>query len=166
MRRFSSSAIVASLFVWLSLVGPAAHAQVAFASRSARLATGPGTPAPALSPADATAETVLLSGKIANPTGPLAGAVVILTGTRQLAATNAAGEFQFVVPANAGPLAARVTYAGYADENIVLNGAAGQSTVTMSHATATGAVARRQRLKGYLKTARRQVRRSLRQIRA
>ena len=80
-----------------------------------------------------------------------------------MTATNGDGEFRFVVPASAGPLQARVTYEGFADENITLN-AAGESTLTMTHATVTVAVARKQRLKVYLKTARKQVRRSLRQV--
>ena len=45
---------------------------------------------------------MVLAGKITNSAGPLAGAVVILTATQQMAVTNADGEFQFVVPAN-GP---------------------------------------------------------------
>ena len=63
----------------------------------------PGTPKKELG------EKVLLAGKITNPAGALPGAVIILDGTQQMAVTNADGEFQFVVPANAGPLAARVT---------------------------------------------------------
>lgn len=109
-------------------------------------------------------EQLVIVGKITNPAGVLPGAVVILTATRKMAVTNANGEFEFVVPANAGPLRARVTYAGFADELITLNDGAAESTVNLANATVI-TVARKQRLKVYLKTARKQVRRSLRQLR-
>ena len=64
----------------------------------------------------------------------------------------------------AGPLRARVTYGGYADELMTLNDGAAASTVNLANATVI-VVARKQRLKVYLKTARKQVRRSLRQVR-
>ena len=107
-------------------------------------------------------EELVLTGKITNPAGVLPGAVVILTASKQMAVTNADGEFHFAVPANAGPLRARVTYAGFADELMTLNDGAA-STVNLANATVI-VVARKQRLKAYLKTARKQVRRSLRQL--
>ena len=109
-------------------------------------------------------EKVLLAGKITNTRGVLPGAVVILTGSKQMAVTNANGEFEIEVPANAGPLQARVTYAGYADEMVVLNAGESASTVNLANATVI-VVARRQRLGAYLKTARKQVRRDLRKVR-
>lgn len=115
-------------------------------------------------PVKATAtEKVLLVGKITNPAGALPGAVVILTATRQMAVTNADGEFQFEVPAQAGALDALVTYAGYADEKITLNAAVAESTTNLANARVI-VVARRQQLKFYLKTARKQAKRSIRQI--
>ena len=108
-------------------------------------------------------ETMVLAGKITNPTGPLAGAVVILTATRQMAVTNADGEFQFIVPANAGALDARVTYAGYADEKMTLNTTADESTVNLANAQVV-VVSRKQQLKFYLKTARKEVKRTLKQV--
>ena len=109
-------------------------------------------------------EELIIVGKITNPAGVLPGAVVILTATKQMSVTNADGEFHFVVPANAGPLQARVTYAGFADELMTLNDGAAASTVNLANATVI-VVARKQRLKAYLKTARKQVRRSLKQLR-
>ncbi|WP_201983998.1 carboxypeptidase regulatory-like domain-containing protein [Hymenobacter rubidus] len=109
-------------------------------------------------------EKVVLSGKITSPAGPLPGAVVFLTGTKEMAVTNANGEFEFTVPANAGPLQARVTYAGYADENMTLNAAAGESTVTLANARVI-VISRKQQLKKYLKTAHKQVKRELRKAR-
>ena len=109
------------------------------------------------------AQRIVLTGTITNPAGVLPGAVIILTASKQMAVTNADGEFEFVVPPNAGPLAARVTYAGFADETMTLN-TADASTVNLANATVV-VVARRQQLKFYLKTARKQVNRSLRKVR-
>lgn len=114
---------------------------------------------------DARDEQLLITGKITNAAGALPGAVIILNGTRQMAVTIADGEFEIAVPASSGPLQARVTYAGYADEAIVLNGAEGTSTVNLANGTVI-VVARRQRLKAYLKTARKQVRHDLKRIHA
>jgi len=108
-------------------------------------------------------EQLVIAGKITNPAGVLPGAVVILTATKQMAVTNADGEFQFVVPANAGLLRARVTYGGYADELMTLNDGAAASTVNLANATVI-VISRKHRLKAYLKTARKQVRRSLREL--
>jgi hypothetical protein len=107
---------------------------------------------------------IVLVGKITNPAGAAAGAVVILTATKQMAVTNADGEFEFVVPANAGALQARVTYAGFEDEALVLNAGAAESTANLSHARVV-VVSRKQQLKVYLKTARKQVKRDLRKVR-
>lgn len=137
------------------------EAQVAFVSTGhydstsdARLTT-PDVPVRAKS-----TETVLLVGKITNPAGVLPGAVVILKASKQMAVTNADGEFQFEVPASAGALEAVVTYAGYADEAMTLNAAASESTLNLANARVI-VVARRQQLKTYLKTARKQVKRDL-----
>ncbi|GAA3926315.1 carboxypeptidase-like regulatory domain-containing protein [Hymenobacter algoricola] len=109
-------------------------------------------------------DVMMLSGKITNPAGPLPGAVVILKGTRQMAVTNAEGQFQFRVPADAGALPAVVTYAGYADEELVLNAAVDKSTVKLSNARVIE-VSRGQRLNVYLKHARKEAKRSLREVR-
>lgn len=106
---------------------------------------------------------IVLTGKITNPAGPLPGAVVILTSTNAMAVTNADGEFEFVVPANAGALQARVTYAGYADEQLTLNASAGESTVNLTDARVI-VVSRKQQLKKYLKTAKKQIEHDLKQI--
>jgi len=147
----------------LGLSGFSARAQADFASSVAYTSNGRGNASRPAAPAADPTEMVVLTGKITNPAGVLPGAVVILTATKQMAVTNADGEFEFVVPASAGPLAARVTYAGFADENMTLNGSAEPSTVNLANATVV-VVARRQQLKYYLKTARRQVKRSLKQV--
>jgi hypothetical protein len=141
-------------------LGSTAQAQLAFASNKP-YTTSKG------SVSAATKEVVgevIVSGKITNPAGALPGAVVILKDTKQMAVTNADGEFQFVVPANSGPLRAVVTYAGYADEETTLDTTAEGSTVNLANARVI-VVARRQQLKKYIKTAHKQMRRELRRLR-
>lgn len=158
--RFSAFFFASFLILTTGLTPQAAKAQ-AFASNAAvpspRTASTPG--------ASTSAEKTVLVGKITNPTGPLPGAVVILTSSKQMAVTNANGEFEFTVPANAGILAAVVTYAGYADEKITLNASAEESTVSLTNARLI-VVSRKQQLKKYLKTAQKQVKRDLKLARA
>lgn len=107
--------------------------------------------------------TVVVSGLISTPDGPLPGAVVTLTATRQMAVTNADGEFQFVVPASSHLLKAVVSYAGYANEPITMNADDAESTATLSDEQHI-AIPRRQQLKFYLRTARREAHRELRSV--
>ena len=162
MSTFSLLARASVLSGVLALLGTAASAQGVYASTAVHASARPDLPRPAADVAPL--DQVVLLGKITNAAGPLPGAVVILTATKQMAATNAAGEFQFVVPASAGALQAVVTYAGYADEAMTLNAAADESTVSLTNARII-VVARRQQLKFYLKTARKQAKRSLKQVR-
>lgn len=161
--RLTSASAHALLFCVLSLTTATAQAQHTFASNATQVAadtdgsTGPAAAVP-------NREKILLIGKITNPAGPLPGAVVILTGTKQMAVTNADGEFKFEIPANAGALDALVTYAGYADEKTTLNATADKSTVSLTNARVI-VVSRKQQLKRYLKTAHKQVKRELRQVR-
>ena len=162
MNTFSSLSAAAAFICLLAFTPGEARAQGGPAADNLYAAlTIHNDPRPAA--AAEPEEALVIMGKITNPAGVLPGAVVILTATKQMAVTNADGEFQFVVPANAGPLRARVTYAGFADELMTLNDGAAASTVNLANATVI-VVARKQRLKAYLKTARKQVRRSLKQI--
>ena len=158
----ASQLLTIALFMVAALSGFSARAQAAFDGGNLYASTNEGSGG-GTTPANP-AEMMVLAGKITNPAGPLAGAVVILTATKQMVATNADGEFQFVVPANAGALDARVTYVGFADEKMTLNASADESTVNLANAQVV-VVARKQQLKFYLKTARKQVKRSLKQIR-
>ncbi|WP_157780949.1 carboxypeptidase regulatory-like domain-containing protein [Hymenobacter sedentarius] len=164
MRSFT--VLTASFLTCLfTLITATSHAQIALASNRSLASSNPrGTTNTTPTPTAEPTKMMTLVGKITNPAGVLPGAVVILTGTKQMAVTNAEGEFQFTVPANAGPLAARVTYAGYADESTTLNAAASSSTVNLANATVI-VVPRKHQLKAYLKTARKQVKRSRKQIR-
>ncbi|MDQ2773011.1 MAG: carboxypeptidase-like regulatory domain-containing protein [Bacteroidota bacterium] len=113
--------------------------------------------------AAAEAPTVVVAGLITSPDGPLPGAVVTLTATRQMAVTNSEGEFQFMVRAGSRVLKAVVSYAGYADEDLSLNVEDAEPTATLSDVQAI-AMPRRQQLKFYLRTARKETHRKLRQL--
>ena len=159
MRSLITRTSASFLTLLLGFGAATTQAQTVFAS-SVEYASGESS---ATGTDPGSAQRIVLTGKITNPAGVLPGAVIILTASKQMAVTNADGEFEFVVPANAGPLAARVTYAGFADEAMTLN-AADASTVNLANATVV-VVARRQQLKFYLKTARKQVNHSLKQVR-
>ncbi|GAB3722175.1 hypothetical protein GCM10027594_02840 [Hymenobacter agri] len=107
--------------------------------------------------------TMIIGGRIANPDGPLPGAVVTLVGSKQMAVTNSEGEFQFVVPVGTRTLQAIVSFAGYADERLTLNADDAESTATLADERAIP-LARRQQLKFYLKTARKEAHRELREV--
>jgi CarboxypepD_reg-like domain len=139
----------------LAATAPAANGQALLASNAAHSAT---TYAPTTDP------TVVLSGHIANPDGPLPGAVVTLIDTKQMAVTNSEGEFQFVVPASTRTLKAVVSFAGYADEHLTLSTDDAESTATLADEQAIP-MARRQQLKFYLKTARKEAHHDLREVR-
>lgn len=156
-----SSFLLALPLMALGLSAASAQAQV-YAST---IFHAEGTVDKISGPSSASMELVVLTGKITNPAGPLPGAVVILSATKQMAVTNAEGEFEFTVPANAGALEALVTYAGYADEKITLNAAASESTVNLTNARVI-VVSRKQRLKKYMKTAHKQIKRELKQVRS
>ncbi|MFC6223497.1 carboxypeptidase-like regulatory domain-containing protein [Hymenobacter artigasi] len=158
--RFSFSVLAAAVFACvINLADFTAQAQRGFTSTALALATDTDGGTTGTKP-----EKMVLMGKITNPAGPLPGAVVILTASKQMAVTNADGEFEFEVPANAGALDAVVTYAGYADEKMTLNASADESTVSLTNARVI-VVSRKQQLKRYLKTAHKQVKRDLRQVR-
>ena len=168
MRYFSPPA-VAALVSLLSLANSSAQAQTSFASDGYYASTKPNnsisvsayTPTPV---SDESVGSMVLWGRISTPAGVLPGAVIILTASKQMTVTNADGEFQFVVPANTGPLQARVTYAGYADEVVMLNAAADESQVNLTSAQGT-VVSRKQQFSTYLKTARKELKRTLKQVR-
>lgn len=159
MRTFYS--LLATISLHLVFGSAVVQAQIAFSSSKAHAPTGSWTTTPA---AAEPGEQMVLTGIITNKDGALPGAVVILKATKQMAVTNASGEFQLVVPANAGPLKALVTYAGYADEEMTLNAGNEASTISLTH-TKVIVVARRQRLKRYIKTAHKQVKHELRKLR-
>jgi hypothetical protein len=162
MRSALSLTIAFVLTCALSLSATTAQAQGAFASNATFVSSNNGSNGGSTT-APSAGEKVVLTGKITNPAGVLPGAVVILTASKQMAVTNAEGEFEFTVPANAGALEAVVTYAGYADEKMTLNASADESTVSLTNARVV-VISRRNQLKKYLKTAHKQVKHDLKQL--
>lgn len=133
---------------------PVANAQPLIASNASHSTAAYAPPAE---------PTVAIIGRISNPDGPLPGAVVTLVGTKQMTVTNAAGEFQFLVPASTRTLQAVVSFAGYADEAITLNTDDAETAATLSDEQKI-LLARRQQLRFYLKTARKAANRDLREM--
>ena len=138
----------------LAAASTAANAQTMLANNDTR-ATATYTPP--------TEPTMILSGRIADPKGPLPGAVVTLVTSKQMAVTNSEGEFQFVVPMGTRTVQAVVSFAGYADESLTLNADDAESAATLTDEQAIP-LKRRQQLKFYLKTARKEAHRDLREV--
>ena len=107
--------------------------------------------------------TRVIYGRVEGLSGALPGAVVRLNGTKQAAATNAAGEFSLTVPASSEALAATVSYAGYADVPVVLS-VSEQSTAVKLSSTQLIKGSRKQQAKRYMKTAHRQIRQTMRRL--
>ncbi|MFD1469664.1 hypothetical protein ACFQ48_15665 [Hymenobacter caeli] len=152
------------LLTALALAGPAlgqskALRTNALALNEPRGSAGPAAPASA-APVAATKE---LTGRVETAHGALPGAVVRLASSGQSCVTDAQGNFHFAVPANAGPLGAVATYAGFADVSTTLAPGGAPAVVQLLTPIAIK-MGRKQQLKTYLKTARREVRHDLRQI--
>ena len=91
MRSSSFLSATAFFAFSTSLVPGSAQAQAVFARTETHTSDNSDGPT---RPVKATAtEKVLLIGKITNPAGVLLGAVVTLTSTKQMAVTNADGNF-------------------------------------------------------------------------
>lgn len=157
-----------SLQINVLILATAALSFIGFGARAQGLLALAGSPAPA-SYAAPTAEspaapaTVLLRGRVLSPTGVLPGAVVKLTATSQRTVTNANGEFNLALPADGSPQPATVSFAGFADEAVLLSARNATTTVTLTRRQVIK-VKRSQRLKVYLRTARRQARKSSRHV--
>ncbi len=132
---------------------------------SARAQSKPARPPIATPPAanPGPAKTLALTGRVETGQGPLAGATVRLLRSGQTGVTNEAGTFLFAVPADAGPLAATVSYPGCPEVNVTLQPTGPPAVVQLAAPVVTKAD--RKRLKPFLKTARRQARHELRQLR-
>lgn len=124
---------------------------------------GPGTTPPTASAGKPVA-TAVFAGQVVGPTGAaLPNSVVRLVGTFQLDVTNGEGEFHFTVPATNAPLQLLVSDAGFESETATFSPHDRAATVVLVTSRVIK-VARKQQLKTYLKTARRQVKRSLRHL--
>ena len=131
-------------------------------------ASGPATET-ALAPVPPTADapdapaTVVLVGHVRSAAGPLPGAVIEIAGSNEMVVTDADGSFHVAVPANTA-VKATASYAGFADERVALDETDTGAEVRMN-TVQTVQVGKQQQLKTYLKTTRKQNKRSLRRIR-
>ncbi|AMJ65361.1 hypothetical protein [Hymenobacter sp. PAMC 26628] len=145
-RFISCTCFVAVCIVW---AGPArAQAQPAAPVASAASAGAPAN--------------VTLTGRIDTPKGPLGGAVVRLVRTKQTCATNADGLFFFIVPADAGPVAAVAAYDGAAEVPFTMQPGGPLTVVNMAPAKLTRA--NQKQLNARIKRAHRETKRSLKQL--
>ena len=123
-------------------------------------AAAPATPAALTAPEAAT--TMVLTGHVKTAAGPLPGAVVKITASKAMVVTDADGFFHVTVPVATGPVQATASYAGFADENVTLDTTTSELSMTTPQVVKT---AQKQQLKTYLKTARKQSRKSLKRVR-
>lgn len=112
--------------------------------------------APAAELAAEAPATVVLTGFVTTSAGPLPGAVIKLVGSMETAVTDAEGRYHVRVPANT-PVRATASYAGYRDQPVTLEEANPDVKLTTPQVVQ---VARKQRLQKYLKTARKQTRKT------
>lgn len=148
--------LLTSLIGLLTLNGLPAQAQTIYASSSAY------SPRPASPPAEAGA-TRVFAGRVVNPDGPLPGAVINVVGTKEMAVTNSNGEFRVLLPATSAPVPLTVSYGGFADETVTVQPDSPDTTLRLASPQPIK-VGRKQELKSYMKTAHREVRRSLRRL--
>ena len=155
--RYSYFAVLALCVAATATVPSNAQAQDVYAA-----ATYANTGSePANSPVSAAPATVVLTGHVKTSAGPLPGAVVKVANSKSMVVTDADGSFHVTVPANSGPLQATASYAGFADEAVTLGEAANELNMTTPRVVV---VAKSQTLKAYRKTARKQVKRSIRRV--
>ena len=79
------------------------------------------------------AATTSYTGRVLSPAGPLAGAVVEVTGTKLMTVTNAEGEFTLTLPTRRSPVRFTASYAGFKDETLTLP--ATETIITLELAT-------------------------------
>jgi hypothetical protein len=106
--------------------------------------------------------TIAVRGQIVGPEGPLPGAIVTLKSGAHSAVTNSNGMFLLSVPAGA-PMPAIVSFAGFEDEEITIDPNTQDATLRLTTAHPIK-VKRKQSLKTYMKTARKQARRESRAL--
>lgn len=154
-------------FVWCAnaLAAPTARAQApdSYVATSGPAASAVTTVPPAGTTAPEVSATVILTGHVRSAAGPLPGAVVKIAGSNEMVVTDADGSFHVTVPFNTA-VKATASYAGFADESMALDDTGTGSEISMNTAQ-TVKVGKHQQLKTYLKTARKQNKKSLRRIR-
>ncbi len=156
MRQTFFAALILCVTFCTAATAPAQAKQRSFAA----LTTANGPTTPTTNP-EATATTVII-GHVKTAAGPLAGAVIKITKSKQMVVTDADGSFHVTVPVADGPVEATASYAGFADEHVTLDATTAEVSMTTVQIIK---VARKQSLKTYLKTARKQSHKSLKRIR-
>lgn len=108
--------------------------------------------------------TMVLTGRVASPAGPLVGAVVSVAGkTYQKAVTNIDGEFRLTVPASSEALDVTASYAGYRDVTATLQYGTTPPVMQLTEVEEIK-VSRKQSLTKYIKLAHKQAKRESREI--
>ena len=156
MRQTFFAALILCVTFCTAATASAQAKQRSFAA----LTTTNGPTTPVTNP-EATATTVII-GHVKTADGPLAGAVIKITKSKQMVVTDADGSFHVTVPVADGPVEAIASYAGFADERVTLDATTAEVSMTTVQVIK---VAKKQQLKTYLKTARKQVRKSRRSAR-
>ena len=156
----------------VSCVGLLTAATSAAQTQDSYVALTPGTetptaapvlaPAPAAVTAPEAAATMVLVGHVNTAAGTLPGAVIKLARSKTMVVTDADGSFHVTVPVGEGPVQATASYAGFADEAITLDPTTSEVRMSTPQIIQTP---RKQQLKAYLKTSRKQGRKTMRRIR-
>jgi hypothetical protein len=103
-------------------VGSASGLKFSFQNKTIVISRRPPDPAPAAPPADASPEPPSdLHGRVTDSAGnPLAGASVVVKGTKQVFSTNDRGDF--ILKGVTGPAELVVSYIGYEPKEMTLSG--------------------------------------------
>ena len=116
-------------------------------------------------PARSTGATMVISGRVESPAGPLAGAVVSVDGkTYQKAVTNIDGEFHLTVPTTTEALAITASYAGFRDVSAAVQPGTALALLRLTEQQDIK-LKRHLQLKAYLKGAHKEARRESRKLR-
>ena len=164
MRQLFSAALL-SCVALLAASPASAQAQGSYAALTSGYETttsaGPVGNGTAVTAPEATA-TMVLTGHVKTAAGPLPGAVVKVANSSEMAVTDADGSFHLTVPVSTHPVQATASYAGFADQPVVLDATSSDVSLSVVHVIK---IAKKQQLKTYLKTARKQVRKNLHAVR-
>jgi hypothetical protein len=107
-------------------------------------------------------ELTVYYGRVFSPEGPLPGAVVELAN-KHMVVCNADGEFRLSLPTKSGPHRVTVSFAGYADETLILSPNDPVFVVELTQKQHIK-LAKGQDLKNYMRTAHRQIKKERRRL--
>jgi hypothetical protein len=161
MRKLFTSA---AILVLSSLLATAAQAQAAFASNDEYRASYSNPRAE--KPADrepSAGGSIVYYGRVFSPEGPLPGAIISHAPSKQMVVCNENGEFTLTLPLNSGQQKATISFAGFADETLLLSPADPVFAIELTQ-TQSIKMAKGQDLKNYMKTAHRQIKKERRRL--